>query len=54
MEWNKDMALSNAFDQSKRRGKVLLKKDENPNGEGGNAHRNIRSKKSINKSFHPS
>lgn len=28
------MALSNAFDQSKRRGKVLLKKDENQMGKG--------------------
>lgn len=28
------MALSNAFDQSKRRGKVLLKKGENQMGKG--------------------
>ena len=28
------MVLSNAFDQSKRRGKVLLKKDENQMGKG--------------------
>ena len=42
------------FRSEQEEGEGVAKKRRKPNGEGGNAHRNIRSKKSINKSFHPS